>query len=153
MVQMPLDAAYPALRPRLTISGAVRAFPTFHRAFPLTRCRIPNLVQIGPRKGSHLFLFDVRNFVAGSVRVAGHACLLPQENKRFGDNPTVPSEGKLLTVSGTIRGPAEQTSGDHAVKRIPVEVVDFAFLGPDASPSSANAPRGMYLPTSLKRAF
>ena len=150
---MPLDAAYPALRPRLTISGAVRGFSTLQCAFRLIHSSIVSLLQIGPKNNPHQFLFDIRNFVSGSVRVAGHTCLLPPENKRFGDNPTIPSEGKLVTVSGTIRGPAEHGSGDQVVKRIPIEVVDFSFLGPNTSPSNANAPRGVFLPKRFPGAF
>jgi hypothetical protein len=100
-------------------------------------------IKIGPKKNSHQFLFDIRNFVSGCVRVAGHVCTLPAENRRFGDSPNVPSEGKLITVTGSIRCAAERGAfGDQSVKRLHLEVIDINYLGVDSLPSSPNIPRG-----------
>lgn len=99
-------------------------------------------VQAGPKKGSHEFLFDVRNYVLGTSRLAGHACFFPANN-RFKENPPIPGEGKMASVTGTIHAAAGHAFGDKSIKRLMLEVNDCSFLGIDQSPASPTVNRAI----------
>ena len=71
-----------------------------------------------------------------TVRLAAHSCLLSPLNKRWGDSPTLPTEGRLTSVSGTIAGPVSHVFGDRSVKRVMLDISDYAYLGPDPAPAT-----------------
>jgi hypothetical protein len=97
-----------------------------------------SLTKAGPKKSEREFLFDVRNYVAGSQRKAGHVCILPASNRRFAEKVPLPSEARFVLIGGFIAGRAVFAFGDEHVKRIPVEVDEITFLGADAASTSSS---------------
>ena len=139
MALMPPKAGYPALQPRVTVFGPVCSF--FFIWFSLSHI-IVCPVQAGAKKGSHEFLFDVRNYVLGTSRLAGHTCFFPSNNQ-FKENPPFPGEGKMASVTGTIRAAAGHAFGDRSIKRLMLEVNDCSFLASDPSPASPSVNRAV----------
>jgi hypothetical protein len=87
--------------------------------------------QAGPQKGEQDFTFDVKTYVAGAHRTAGHICHFPDTNQRFTDKVPLPTQGKLIFVVGYICRQATQSFSDDNLKHIVLNVADIAFLSPD----------------------
>jgi hypothetical protein len=114
---MPEDVAFSPTPPLIVVSG--------------TACA---------KKSDREFLMDIRQWVAGQQRLAGHVCLFPETNRRFCDKAPLPRQGAMISIVGCVRDLAIQTHGDHPLKRIPINVKEIAFLSSDSSVSSLPSP-------------
>jgi len=140
MQLLPETAGYPPLQPRVSISGAVRT----HTPVPFPFPTVSPFPQAGAKKGAREFLFDIRNFVAGRLRSAGHVCFLSPLNKRFAEKVPLPTEGKLIHINGFLYRGATHAFGEKHVKRLMVQVVDVSFLGVDAPSTSHSQSPGAH---------
>jgi hypothetical protein len=96
----------------------------------------PPIVQAGPKTSDRDFYFDVRDYVAGSQRIAAHVCTLPATNRRFANKVPLPVQGRLINVVGLLSGPAAVSNGDDNIKRLPLELNEITFLTADGGPST-----------------
>jgi hypothetical protein len=136
MALLPQDVAYPAQRPSLELAGFVSS-SSLCRSTPLI------VLQAGARRSECECIFDVRTFVSGQHRIAGHICHMPASNMRFATKPLLPATSKPSSVLGHILRSIPATETDTP-KRLFVEAYDVAFLSPESTfaPVSAPAPTG-----------
>jgi hypothetical protein len=139
MRMMPKTKGYPPQPPRLSISGAVRRF-LFDIVCANDHLHV--LSQAGQAKSDRDFLFDIQNYVAGSVRVAGHICHFPSTVKRYENRPPLPTERKFINVVGYVNGRSVESNGENPVKRLNIEIREFSFIGIDTPKSVLSKPNG-----------
>src|SRR5882757_9025662 len=95
MHPLPSGVKYP-VRPSIVIAGAVSM------SFPIPLPSLLTPFQAGEKVSDREFNIDVKNYVAGSQRIARHVCKFIAKGHRYVDKIPLPSIGKLVSVSGVI---------------------------------------------------
>jgi hypothetical protein len=113
-----------ACRPRVFISGAVCNFL-------FSRVDIDGSFQAGPKRNERELQIDLKQYAVSQQQDVGHIAHFLSTNRRFLQKVPMPNTGGMVSLTGAVLRPSVNSGGDHAMKRIVVEVLEVAFLSVD----------------------
>jgi hypothetical protein len=112
-------------RPRVFISGAVCNI--FFQMDWILMCYL----KAGLKRTDREFQIDLKQYAINQHQDVGHIALFLSSNRRFQQKAPLPNTGAMISLIGAVLRPSVKSGGDHAMKRIVVEVLEVAFLSVD----------------------
>ena len=87
--------------------------------------------QAGPKRNDREFQLDLKQYAVNQQQEVGHVAHFLTTNRRFQQKVPLPSTGTMVSLIGAVHRSSLKSGGDHAMKRVVVEVLEIAFLSVD----------------------